>query len=111
MKNFVLNVVVTDKMVKEGVKKDCEHCPVALAIREAISKNESNLEFGNDDVFVEVGSEFVVIRDKNLPDYEGYFAFQAVDEKMKNFVNAFDWHDLFRYIVPAIFSLNFERKA
>lgn len=43
--NKDINVIVTDKHIKHGSKKECFDCPIAYAIIDALSKTEKEKQY------------------------------------------------------------------
>lgn len=47
------NIVVTQEMISEGVRRECHRCPVALAVKAVV----------RDGIFVRVGTGFLYLGD------------------------------------------------
>lgn len=73
------NIQVTDKHIQNGVPKLSNSCPIALAIREAIS----NLEF------IEVTGSDVELQEYDSYDYKTFIT----DEFIARWVSIFDGDD------------------
>lgn len=92
-----LQVEVTQQDIEHGVKQDCGRCPVALALRRALRKQETYIQ----EVIVH-GNDIVVIY-KN----KGYRT--LTPQNITHFINWFDTYgSLAIYAVPFTFELEFD---